>query len=76
VSDRVRCVVPFCGRTTKPGDFNEWICAKHWPNVDRRTKWLHRAIKRKARRFGWTDELAGMAARVWIKAKRQAIERQ
>jgi hypothetical protein len=36
MTDRLRCCVPFCRRTTKPG--GEWICGVHWPMVSKRTK--------------------------------------
>lgn len=68
MSDRVPCVVPFCGRTHKPASPGfEWICSRHWPLVDRSLKHLRRRAKR-ARRWR-------LAALLWRKAKRQAIER-
>lgn len=64
---RVPCVVPFCRRTTKAGNFREWICGKHWRPVSRRLKWLKRTAKRRGR--------YDIAARTWERCKRQAIER-
>jgi len=88
---RVRCCVPFCRRTRAPQDrFAEYICPAHWAAVDRRLRRLHAACKRAANkatwrnpRWGWAvgapDPVAEKAvareARVWEKAKRQAIER-
>ena len=85
---RLRCCVPFCGRTRAPQDrFAEWVCPQHWTAVDKRLRRLHAGCKRAGNkafwRKGWADvvadpRLARMAAReirVWARCKRQAIER-
>lgn len=50
VSDRIRCCVPFCRRTTGE-PFREWICAKHWSMVPRTVRAVWSREKRQARRI-------------------------
>lgn len=38
MSDRLKCVVPFCRRTRKKNGHSEWICSVHWPMVSQRTR--------------------------------------
>jgi hypothetical protein len=63
---RTRCCVPFCTHTTAH-EFGEWICGEHWRLTSR--TWRRRLFK--ARRKRWHD----LADRMWLRLKRQAIER-
>lgn len=70
----VKCVVPFCKRTTSRTDFEEWICGKHWPAIDRERRRVYGRYLRRWRRYG--DSAYGpAAARIWRRLKAQAIER-
>lgn len=89
MSERVRCCVPFCGRTRKPG-CNEWICSGHWANVPRRLRRRKFLFERRYRKlFGnnaWHIYPGGspdriMAVRLdrlcdlaWQRCKKAAIE--
>lgn len=77
MSDRIPCLVPFCGRTMRrtpdSGPDTEFICAKHWPAIDRRVRRLHCKIRRKRKRGAQGLEAA--AQRMWDRCRRQAIER-
>ena len=71
-SQRVPCAVPFCRRTRglRRGDERlppEWICGDHWRLVDRRLRRLKAKAERRER---WR-----LAAMLWLRCKRQAIER-
>lgn len=81
---RIPCVVPFCGRTTKDdGRFAHWICGIHWRLVDRdrrsRLNRCRRLIRKAFRSQGDQHPampyLRRMDARIWEKARLQAIER-
>jgi len=81
LTERLRCLVPFCRRTRAREGYSEWICAKHWPLVDRDLKRRYTRIKRltrKAQRLGRQVALqAGnrVGWRIWEQCKAQAIER-
>lgn len=48
-AERIKCIVPFCRRTTRARDeWDEWICADHYKPVPRRLK----TLRRRARRLG------------------------
>jgi hypothetical protein len=68
VSDRIRCAVPFCRRTTarfRPP--TEWICGDHWRLVPKVMRRVH------GRRYH--HEHDGIACdRLWALVKRSAIE--
>lgn len=73
---RLRCVVPGCGRTFRVEPYiEETICGKHWRLADRRLRRLDMAVRRKARRIGWTPRLLFLDHALWLKGKAQAIER-
>lgn len=77
---RLSCLVPFCRRTTAPGRFAEWICAKHWRLVAPDTKARRRAADRlvrkaKVRQHRALPALEWRAARAWEACKREAIEK-
>jgi hypothetical protein len=85
VTDRLPCCVPFCRRTTLAaplvaawGDGAEWICAAHWRNVAPKTKQARASVRRRLKRgdpHHSIEALRALAAGLWAKAKRQAIER-
>ncbi len=66
----IRCSIEGCRRTKnydKPTR-SEWICAEHWrrycpPRSARRRAYL--AFFRKAKRYGWNDELNTRFWRFW-----------
>jgi hypothetical protein len=74
VSDRIRCVVPFCRRTTarfKPP--TEWICGDHWRLVRKVMRRVYGRRKKEWRRYH--HEHDGIACdRLWAFVKRRAIE--
>lgn len=84
---RLRCVVPFCRHTR--GDRKgqppitpdtEWICGEHWRLVDRQTKRLFRANRRRlwripGRQLRGPEAQERVHRRLWQTMKRQAIER-
>ena len=78
MTDRIRCIVPFCRRTApRAGRFagdDEFICGKHWLLVDRRLKRLYRRVRARARCLNDFRSMRA-TARVWWRCKRQAIER-
>jgi len=72
-SERLRCCLPFCGRTIRAGKYNEWICQKHWQPVAREIKGEYRKAKSAFRRE--RCEATGTAAnQVWERCKRAAVE--
>jgi hypothetical protein len=74
---RIGCIVPGCRRSTKVGDFDEWVCGRHWPTVPRQMRRLYAAAKRRARRsVGMPETMrsALVAARVWRRCRDAAIE--
>lgn len=46
---RLACCVPFCRRSVKVGEYNEWVCGKHWPLVSRSTKAEWRTVRKRVR---------------------------
>ncbi len=77
MTDRLRCIVPFCRRTTKPL-YREWICGKHWPLVDRALKRRLARLKRLLRRCRTDRQWRHVRNHldiVWECCKAQAIER-
>jgi hypothetical protein len=81
MSERLRCLVPFCRRTRGdrkgdpigPGD--EWVCGPHWSVTDRALRRLYSLCRRRTRR-GWTDrDWRGLQVGLWHRLKRQATER-
>lgn len=68
--DRTKCSIEGCARSTKRqnGAPWEWLCAVHWkrycpPRSLRRRAYF--AFFRKAKRFGWNDDLAAKYWRFW-----------
>lgn len=72
MTERIRCSVPFCGRTTKR-PCAAWVCGDHWKLVPRKERAVLARAKRKMRRKGleWNEA----ADRIWERCKRIAIER-
>ena len=64
-TDRVRCCVPFCNRTTAKW-WDEWICQKHWRPLN---KIYRRAYNKAVKQERWD-----IAKRIWMHLKRKAIE--
>ena len=65
VTERTRCCVPFCERTTaKP--YPEWICREHWRLVPRKTRFAYYRARNKER---W-----GAAIIIWRGIKRRVFE--
>jgi hypothetical protein len=79
---RIRCCVPFCGRTYKllPGEDEtyETICGKHWRLGDKWLRVKHARVMRMIKRGVQEPELSKAyyeAHRLWELVKVQAIER-
>lgn len=71
--DRIGCCVPFCRRTTKRPEFDEWICGDHWQAIPKEARRVYgRRVRRWRRYHSHADGLA--ASRLWRWLKRQAIE--
>ena len=65
---RIGCSVPFCRRSTQhKGQFDSWVCAKHWQAVPK----LERRIYSRARKRG---DPSAATDRIWARLKRIAIE--
>ena len=72
--ERIKCCVPFCRRTTKRADFEQWICGPHWRLVPKAKRQVYGRYLRRWRRYG--DRAYGPAAsRIWSRLSREAIER-
>ncbi|RZN30487.1 hypothetical protein [Bradyrhizobium sp. Leo121] len=70
---RLTCCVPYCKRTTdRP--FDEWLCGKHWPLVDKKARRVYGRRARVWRRYHRHSD-GEAACRLWRWIKRQAIER-
>jgi hypothetical protein len=74
MSDRIKCCVPFCGRSEKAAKLaakghNEWICEPHYKAVPKRLKDKRRANRRRQR-----PNAAGIDGWLWRECKRVAIE--
>lgn len=86
MSDRLPCLVPHCRRTRRqePDPVNvdgqifdlmeEWICPRHWPLVPAEARRIYSAAKRRLRKLQ-NQKCAAVAARLWRRCKREAIER-
>ncbi|WP_166306391.1 hypothetical protein [Bradyrhizobium sp. 2S1] len=79
MTDRVRCLVPFCRRTTKPGRNGvnvQWICGNHWKAVPLAQRRVWGRLRRQWRRYGPEAGVHFDARwwRVWDRLKRSAIE--
>jgi len=76
-AERIRCCVPFCGRTfsrEKVGFPREIICGKHFRAIGPRTKQQYRGINRKLKKWPDDERLFRLHDLNWRRAKRQAIE--
>ena len=62
-----RCIVPFCTRTTGANHHEEWICPGHWRLTDSQLRRRFFLFNRRNR--------PDLAARMWERLKKQAIER-
>lgn len=72
MTDRTRCVVPFCARTcktppTEQGLVFEWICPVHWPLVPSERKRDYRMAKRRGRK--------DLARKIWSKIVTLVIDK-
>lgn len=71
--DRISCAVPFCRRTTKRTDFEQWLCPDHWPLIPKVKRQVYGRYLRRWRRYG--DAAYGAAAnRIWRALVRTARE--
>lgn len=74
MTERLRCCVPFCRRTTKQAEFPEWICGDHWCLLPKQRRRAYGRHVKRWRRYGPTHY--GIAAnRIWNRLKAMAIER-
>ncbi|WP_156927842.1 hypothetical protein [Bradyrhizobium sp. Tv2a-2] len=75
-TDRARCVVPFCRRTTKRFKA-EWICGNHWPLIPKAQRRVWGRLRKRWRRYGPEAGVHFDARwwRIWDRLKREAIER-
>ena len=71
---RIRCVVPYCRRTTARADFDEWICGDHWRLIDKVKRQVYGRYLRRWRRYG-SSEYGAAASRIWRRLCAIAIER-
>ena len=70
MTDRVACIVPGCRRTRPAGDFEEWICARHWPAVPKR---FRQRLFRFRRRAKQDPRWHGPEQRMWVRCREAAI---
>lgn len=80
MTDRLACVVPFCGHTTgRYPEATEWICADHWRRVEPKFRRLLSRLRRRIVAMPEKSPDRAMLFRVrqhlWGRVKRQAIER-
>lgn len=68
--DRKNCVVPGCRRTCPPDEYDEWICAKHWPLVPKAMRKRYLRYRRRALR---DHRWVGVSNRMWARCKTAAI---
>jgi hypothetical protein len=54
---------------------SEFLCGKHYPLVDKRLRRLRTRVRLKVRRVGWTPALIALSARLWLRARQQALDR-
>lgn len=78
-SDRVRCLVPFCRRTTPAGRFGadaQWICGDHWRAIPKPRRRVWGRLRKRWRRYGPQAGVHFDARwwRIWDRLKRAAIE--
>lgn len=75
MTERLRCLVPFCRRTWKgDGWATEWICGRHWRETNQKRRRAYCRMKNRFRR--WGDRCARARAEVmWEALKGEAIER-
>lgn len=78
----LRCIVPFCKRTTSLarqnrgyqwGEITEWICGNHWRNVPAAYRRAYSRIGRRYRRSP-NNLIWRCWLRLWSRCKRAAIE--
>jgi hypothetical protein len=74
MSDRLRCCVPFCRRTHKPGQWAEWMCQKHWVLIRAERRRVYRRLERRWHRYR-DETLLERGHRLWSVIRREAIER-
>lgn len=89
MTERIRCVVPFCRRTMKAdGQATEHICGRHWRHADREDRRRYQKLRRWALPLielppeKYSPAMRGEIAAtirelngLWEGLKRQAIER-
>ena len=77
MTDRVRCAINGCDRSTGRTGTTDWICSVHWkrhcPPRSLRRRAYHRFFA-KAKRHGWSDELNAQFWRFWDLLVRLANE--
>lgn len=71
---RLKCVVPFCRRTTGRPGFSEWMCGDHWKLLPKAARRVYGRRVKKWRRFRQLHDVKA-ADRLWAWLKRTAIER-
>ena len=79
ITDRLRCIVPFCKRTRELDRAkSEWICPEHWRNVPdfvRREKFrANNALRRGFKDGSARPALESRARNAWAACKKAAIE--
>lgn len=72
----LRCIVPFCRRTTRAGAFAEWICGPDWRRVPKHYRRAYLRAKRRFRNGQFISREVAVAVldRLWDRCKRSAIE--
>lgn len=74
-ANRLRCVVPFCPRTSPKRDFDEWICGDHWRMVRKARRRAYGRHLKRWRRYGLYNGGLWIGWRLWRVIRREAIER-
>jgi hypothetical protein len=72
MSARLHCLVPFCRRTCKPGDYGEWICGPHWRLVSTRVKRVYKRARHQLRK--WRSAVHAEAVRNGGWVQRSSID--
>ena len=84
MADRIPCCVPHCRRTIARERLAEgyddrthweWICSKHWTAIPRRRRLAYLRAKRQFFTRPGSYWRAPALCRLWIRLKREAIER-
>lgn len=74
MTERLGCCVPFCRRTTKRTEWDEWLCGDHWRMIPKDKRRVYGRIVRRWRRYHKKSDVP-RGWRIWNRLKSIAIER-